>query len=146
MAVGIARAALDDALKYAAERRQFGKPINRFQAIQLKLDEMGTALEAEMSHTASVAGDPNVSNVRYTKFELQWSRAWQDSYDLELKIKPVVDWIQNGRTGAVAEIELGMHLSRDWRTWIMLGHRAWGPSGIAATYQTRLELGLNYTY
>ena len=107
---------------------------------------VGTALEAEMSHTASVAGDPNVSNVRYTKFELQWSRAWQDRYDLELKIKPVVDWIQNGRTGAVAEIELGMHLSRDWRTWIMLGHRAWGPSGIAATYQTRLELGLNYTY
>jgi butyryl-CoA dehydrogenase len=46
MAVGIARAALEDALKYAAQRRQFGKPINRFQAIQLKLAEMGTALEA----------------------------------------------------------------------------------------------------
>ncbi len=46
MAVGIARAALADALKYAAERKQFGKPINRFQAIQLKLAEMGTALEA----------------------------------------------------------------------------------------------------
>ena len=46
MAIGTARAALADALKYAAERRQFGKPINRFQAIQLKLAEMGTALEA----------------------------------------------------------------------------------------------------
>ncbi len=46
MAVGIARAALADALKYAAERKQFGKPIDRFQAIQLKLAEMGTALEA----------------------------------------------------------------------------------------------------
>jgi len=46
MAVGIARAALDDALEYAAQRKQFGKPINRFQAIQLKLAEMGTALEA----------------------------------------------------------------------------------------------------
>ena len=44
--MGIARAALDDALEYAAQRQQFGKPINRFQAIQLKLAEMGTALEA----------------------------------------------------------------------------------------------------
>jgi butyryl-CoA dehydrogenase len=46
MAVGIAQAALADALRYAAERTQFGKPINRFQAIQLKLAEMATALEA----------------------------------------------------------------------------------------------------
>jgi butyryl-CoA dehydrogenase len=46
LAVGVARAALDDAVRYAAERKQFGKPINRFQAIQLKLAEMGTDLEA----------------------------------------------------------------------------------------------------
>ena len=46
LALGVARAALDDALQYAAERRQFGKPINRFQAIQMQLAEMGTDLEA----------------------------------------------------------------------------------------------------
>jgi alkylation response protein AidB-like acyl-CoA dehydrogenase len=46
MAVGLARAALEAALRYAAERRQFGKPINRYQAIQMKLAEMGTELEA----------------------------------------------------------------------------------------------------
>lgn len=46
MAVGLARAALDAAVRYAAERRQFGKPINRFQAIQMKLAEMATALAA----------------------------------------------------------------------------------------------------
>ncbi len=46
LALGIARAALDDAVKYAAERVQFGKPINRFQAVQLKLGEMATDLEA----------------------------------------------------------------------------------------------------
>jgi butyryl-CoA dehydrogenase len=46
MALGVARAALGDATRYAAERKQFGKPINRFQAIQLKLAEMATALEA----------------------------------------------------------------------------------------------------
>ena len=46
MALGVARAALDAARQYAAERAQFGKPINRFQAIQLKLAEMATALES----------------------------------------------------------------------------------------------------
>ena len=46
MAVGGGRGALDEAVRYAAERKQFGKPINRFQAIQLKLAEMATELEA----------------------------------------------------------------------------------------------------
>ncbi|HEY5897857.1 MAG TPA: acyl-CoA dehydrogenase family protein [Burkholderiales bacterium] len=46
LAVGQARAALDAAVRYAGERKQFGKPINRFQAIQHKLAEMATELEA----------------------------------------------------------------------------------------------------
>ncbi len=46
MALGTARAALDAAVQYAAERKQFGRAINRFQAIQMKLAEMGTDLEA----------------------------------------------------------------------------------------------------
>jgi len=46
LALGVARAALEEALQYAAQRVQFGRPINRFQAIQLKLAEMGTELEA----------------------------------------------------------------------------------------------------
>ena len=46
MALGVARAALAAAVNYAAERKQFGKAINRFQAIQFKLAEMATELEA----------------------------------------------------------------------------------------------------
>ncbi|TRZ66838.1 MAG: acyl-CoA dehydrogenase, partial [Rhodocyclaceae bacterium] len=46
MGLGVARAALAEAVRYASERQQFGKPINRFQAIQLKLAEMATELEA----------------------------------------------------------------------------------------------------
>ncbi len=46
MGLGVARAALDEAVRYASERKQFGKPINRFQAIQLKLADMATGLEA----------------------------------------------------------------------------------------------------
>ncbi len=46
LAIGVAQAALSEAVQYAAQREQFGRPINRFQAIQMKLAEMGTDLEA----------------------------------------------------------------------------------------------------
>src|SRR5262245_2795134 len=46
LALGGARGALEEAVRYAGERQQFGKPINRYQAIQLKLAEMATDLEA----------------------------------------------------------------------------------------------------
>jgi alkylation response protein AidB-like acyl-CoA dehydrogenase len=46
MANGVARAALAEAVRYSAERKQFGKPINRYQAIQHKLADMATGLEA----------------------------------------------------------------------------------------------------
>ena len=46
MALGVAQAALAEAVRYAGERSQFGKPINRFQAIGHKLAEMATELEA----------------------------------------------------------------------------------------------------
>jgi alkylation response protein AidB-like acyl-CoA dehydrogenase len=45
-AVGIAQACLEASLKYAKERRQFGKPIADFQAIQWKLANMATDIEA----------------------------------------------------------------------------------------------------
>jgi alkylation response protein AidB-like acyl-CoA dehydrogenase len=45
-AVGIAQAALELATEYAKERRAFGGPIGRFQAIQEKLAEMQTEIEA----------------------------------------------------------------------------------------------------
>ena len=46
MGVGLAQGALDEALKYAKERRAFGKPISKFQAIQGKLADMATEIEA----------------------------------------------------------------------------------------------------
>jgi alkylation response protein AidB-like acyl-CoA dehydrogenase len=46
MALGIAQGAFDKALKYAKERIQFGKPIADFQAIQWKLSDMATQIEA----------------------------------------------------------------------------------------------------
>jgi short/branched chain acyl-CoA dehydrogenase len=46
MGVGLAQGALDEALKYAKERRAFGKPISKFQAIQGKLADMSSEIEA----------------------------------------------------------------------------------------------------
>ncbi len=45
MSVGIAQGCLDAALAYAKERRQFGQPIAKFQAIQFKLADMATNIE-----------------------------------------------------------------------------------------------------
>jgi alkylation response protein AidB-like acyl-CoA dehydrogenase len=46
MGVGLAQGALDQALAYAKERRAFGKPIAKFQAIQAKLATISTEVEA----------------------------------------------------------------------------------------------------
>ncbi|UCE27156.1 MAG: acyl-CoA dehydrogenase family protein [Candidatus Coatesbacteria bacterium] len=45
-AVGIAQAALDEAVKYSAERKQFGRTINKFQATQFKLADMALAVDS----------------------------------------------------------------------------------------------------
>ena len=46
MGVGLAQGALDEALAYAKERRAFGQPIGKFQAIQAKLADISTEIEA----------------------------------------------------------------------------------------------------
>lgn len=45
IAVGVAQACLDEALKYAQGRKQFGRPIFDFQAIQFKLADMAVSIE-----------------------------------------------------------------------------------------------------
>jgi short-chain 2-methylacyl-CoA dehydrogenase len=46
MGVGLAQGAYDLAYEYAKEREQFGKPISRFQAVQFRLADMATEIEA----------------------------------------------------------------------------------------------------
>jgi short-chain 2-methylacyl-CoA dehydrogenase len=46
MGVGLAQGALDEALKYAKERKAFGRSLSTFQAIQGKLSDMATEIEA----------------------------------------------------------------------------------------------------
>jgi alkylation response protein AidB-like acyl-CoA dehydrogenase len=55
LAVGLGRAALADALAYAKKRRQFGQAVADFQAIQWKLADMATDLEAASLLTLKAA-------------------------------------------------------------------------------------------
>ena len=58
-AIGISEAALRFAARYAAERRQFGKPIKEFQAIQFKLADIAMRVSAgrALLHAAATAKD-----------------------------------------------------------------------------------------
>jgi hypothetical protein len=63
LSVGLARGAFEAALSYARERRQFGRPICEFQAIQFYLAEMATEIDAarlltERAAAAKDAGQP----------------------------------------------------------------------------------------
>ncbi|CAL9287170.1 MULTISPECIES: acyl-CoA dehydrogenase family protein [Streptomyces] len=54
-AIGVAQAALDTAVAYAAERRQFGKPIVDFQGLRFMLADMATQIEAGRALCLSAA-------------------------------------------------------------------------------------------
>ena len=64
--IGLARGALGAALKYVQERRQFGKPIAEFQAVQFQLAQAATDLEAArlMVYNAARLRD---SGIEYTR-------------------------------------------------------------------------------
>jgi len=71
--VGVARGALEQALGYAKERKQFGKPIADFQAIQFQLARLATDVEAArlMTYNAArlkEAGKPFLKEAAMTKY------------------------------------------------------------------------------
>jgi butyryl-CoA dehydrogenase len=66
MSVGIARASFEDALDYAKQRQQFGRPIGKFQAIQWMLADMATEIDAARLLVFRAA-DMEDKNIRFTK-------------------------------------------------------------------------------
>jgi alkylation response protein AidB-like acyl-CoA dehydrogenase len=67
-ALGIAEGAFAVARRYAGERKQFGKPINEFQAIQFMLADMATAIEAArmLTYAAGDALDRHLKTITLT--------------------------------------------------------------------------------
>jgi len=66
LALGMAQGALDAALKYAKQRKQFGKAISEFQAIQFKLADMATQVEAARLLVYQAAWLADQKTVRFT--------------------------------------------------------------------------------
>jgi short-chain 2-methylacyl-CoA dehydrogenase len=60
MGLGLAQGAFDQALAYARERRAFGQPIARFQAIQMKLADLSTEIEAARLITYKAAREKDL--------------------------------------------------------------------------------------
>ena len=63
-AVGVATAAFDAAIKYAQQREAFGKPIAQHQAIQIKLAEMATKIQAARLLTYDAAAKKDAGQER----------------------------------------------------------------------------------
>src|SRR5256884_2874692 len=67
LALGMAQGALDAAVKYAKQRKQFGQPISEFQAIQFKLADMATQVEAARLLVYQAAWLADKKDVRFTR-------------------------------------------------------------------------------
>jgi hypothetical protein len=95
------------------------------------------SFEPLVKQVVSVAGDENRKDINYTKFELTLRDTWRKEYWLELTPKPIVDWEQSAKTGAVLELEGGWIINPRWRVWLLLGTRLWG-EGVPSTYDKRV--------
>jgi len=67
LALGMAQGALEAAVKYAKQRKQFGKAISEFQAIQFKLADMATQIEAARLLVYHAAWLADQKGARFTK-------------------------------------------------------------------------------
>lgn len=130
LANGVARAALDDARAYAAERKQFGKPIDRFQAIQMRLADMATELEAarhltEYAAWACEAGRPHHKEAAMAKLyatEAAWricdsasrvfaSYGFATEYAVERYLRDVRFTLIGGGTSEILKLIIAKSLS-----------------------------------
>jgi alkylation response protein AidB-like acyl-CoA dehydrogenase len=67
LGLGMAQGALDAATKYAKQRKQFGKAISEFQAIQFKLADMATEVEAARLLVYQAAWLADQKSARFTR-------------------------------------------------------------------------------
>lgn len=121
MSLGIAAAALEDATSYAQERRQFGKPIVDFQAVQLRLAEMAMRVEASRlliyrAATNASAGLPTalessiakcfanemVRDVAAQGMQIMGGYGYSKEYPMEQRVRDSFAW---GIAGGTTDIQ-----------------------------------------
>jgi alkylation response protein AidB-like acyl-CoA dehydrogenase len=89
LSLSLTQAVLDLALEYAKERKQFGQPISKFQAVQFKLAEIATELEAARWLTYRAAylrdtGQPFLKEASMAKFKASSVAAWAASEAVQI--------------------------------------------------------------
>ncbi len=89
IAVGIARRALEHTLAYCGERRQFGKALREFEAVQFKLADMATRVEAAraLAHAAAARrdrGEDASSHVSMAKLFASEAAMWVTTQAVQL--------------------------------------------------------------
>jgi hypothetical protein len=89
--------------------------------------------------TISIAGDADRQGINNTKPEIELRDTIGSECRLKLTFKPTIDWIQDGKTGAVLELEGEWNPNRDWRFSLMGGANLWG-QGLSGIYQRRVQL------
>ncbi len=75
-AVGIARAALEHAIRYAGEREQFGQKLHTFEGIQFKLADMATRVDAARALTGRAAQAPSTRMSAMAKLFASETAMW----------------------------------------------------------------------
>lgn len=88
LSIGLAQGCLDASLNYSKERHQFGKPISKFQAIQFKLADMATELEAAKLLTYKAASDKDEDK------DIKQSAAMAKLYASEIATKATNEAVQ----------------------------------------------------
>ncbi|MFZ1612669.1 MAG: acyl-CoA dehydrogenase family protein, partial [Holophaga sp.] len=113
--VGLAEGALAHALAYTKERKQFGQPIFNFQAIQIRLAEMASRIEAARLMTYNAArlkdaGQPFIKEAAMAKYFTSDVAEWVASESLELfggygftKDYPAEKYFRDSKIGKIYE-------------------------------------------
>jgi hypothetical protein len=88
-AVGIARRAIEHCVAYCRERRQFGRPIREFQAVQFKLADMATRVAAARALTLEAAarkdrGEPVTHAASMAKLFASEAAMWVTTQAVQL--------------------------------------------------------------
>jgi alkylation response protein AidB-like acyl-CoA dehydrogenase len=121
--IGVARGALTAALKYAKERKQFGKAIGEFQAVQFQLAQAATELEAArlMVYNAArleTAGEPYTTQAAMAKLFASQVAERVTSLAVELfggygytKEYPVEKFYRDAKIGTIYEGTSNMQLN-----------------------------------
>jgi butyryl-CoA dehydrogenase len=129
MSLGVASGALDYALGYVQERRQFGKPIVDFQAVQLKLAEMALKVEASRlllyravanagqglptvleSSMAKCFANEIVREVAGAAMQLMGGYGYSKQFDMERRLRDAWGWGIAGGTIDVQKVNIAAAL------------------------------------